>query len=156
MTWGEDIVARLERAQLKGGMRDELLRMAVCEIQGAREHFDWVGIYLIEGSELVLHNYLGRPTDHDRIPIGTGVCGSAVSENRDINVADVRQLSNYLACSMETRAELVILIRDPNDGTVFGQLDLDSDRVGAFGEDDEAQLRSVASWLTGLFRPVPR
>lgn len=104
-----------------------------------------------DGRELVLHNYIGRPTDHTRIQVGSGVCGTAVAEERDINVPDVDAVDNYLACSVETKSELVILIRDPGTGEIYGQLDLDSDRRAAFGERHERELRIVADWLAGLF-----
>lgn len=99
---------------------------------------------------LVLHTYIGRPTDHTRIPVGRGVCGTAVAEGRDINVPDVHAVENYLACSVETASELVVLIRDPETGEIRGQIDLDSDRPAAFTERDEEELRAVADWLGGL------
>jgi GAF domain-containing protein len=100
----------------------------VQQIRGAEEHYDWVGIYLLEDDVLILHNYIGKATDHTRIPVGQGVCGTAVAEGRDINVPDVHAIANYLACSLETVSELVVLIRDPESGEIFGQLDLDSHR----------------------------
>jgi len=152
MLEGTRVVDRLSEARSEGASRDELLRSAVREMEQAEDHFDWVGIYLLEdGDELVLHNYIGRPTDHDRIPVGRGVCGEAVAEGRDINVADVRERENYLACSAETRSELVVLIRDSDSGEIHGQVDLDSDDPDAFDERDEREVRVVADWLAGLF-----
>jgi GAF domain-containing protein len=110
-----------------------------------------VGIYLLEGDELVLHNYIGRPTEHTRIPVGVGVCGAAVAQNRDIKVDDVSAEENYLACSIETKSELVVLIRSA-DGKVHGQIDLDSDQIAGFTPDDEAGLRQIANWLARLFK----
>jgi len=95
----------------------------------------------------VLGPYVGAATDHVRIPVGRGVCGTAVAEDRDINVPDVREIENYIACSVGTRSELVVLIRAPESGRVLGQLDLDSDRVAAFTDADERELRVVADWL---------
>lgn len=157
------VVESLEARRRAGASRDELLREAVRLIEAAEERYHWVGIYLLEEPgepaatrparcELVLHNYIGRPTDHARIPVGRGVCGTAVAEGRDINVPDVRAVENYLACSVETASELVILIRDPETGRVRGQIDLDSDRPAAFTERDERELRAVANWLGGLIR----
>ncbi len=147
------VIDVLEASSDEGASRDDVLRAAVREIEGAEAHYDWVGIYLLQGGELLLHNYAGKPTEHTRIPVGTGVCGTAVAEARDINVPDVRELENYLACSLETVSELVVLIRDPESGAIHGQLDLDSDRRAAFTERDERELRAVADWLGGLFRP---
>lgn len=146
------IVAALEARRSSGADRDELLRDAVRRIEESEDHFHWVGIYLLrEGDELILHNYIGRPTDHTRIRVGEGVCGSAVAEGHDLNVPDVHALDNYLACSLETQSELVVLIRDAETGEIHGQLDLDSDRRAAFTERDERELKVVADWLAGLF-----
>lgn len=102
----------------------------------------WVGIYLLTGDTLVLGPFVGPPTEHTRIPVGTGVCGTAVAEARNLVVDDVRELDNYLACSVGTRSEIVVLIRDGGD--VVGQFDVDSDDVAAFGPDDEALLERLA------------
>lgn len=153
MLEGTRVVESLDEARRSGASRDQLLRAAVREIEEGEDHYDWVGVYLLEdGDELVLHNYIGRPTDHDRIPVGKGVCGEAVAEGRDINVPDVNDRENYLACSTETRSELVVLIRDGDDGEIHGQVDLDSDDPDAFGERDEREIRVIADWLAELFR----
>ena len=152
MGLGHAVIARLESAREKGAARDDLLKEAVDAIAELGDRYDWVGVYLLEGDMLILHNYLGAATDHERIAVGVGVCGTAVAENRNILVDDVRTLDNYLACSLETRAEIVVLIRD-EAGTIFGQLDLDSDTPGAFGPGDEAELQVVADWLVPLFQP---
>ena len=88
------------------------LGSAVRYVTGLSGKFQWVGIYLLQGKTLVLGPFLGEKTNHTRIPVGRGVCGTAVAENRDQNIPDVRALSNYLSCSLETRSELVCLIRD--------------------------------------------
>ncbi len=144
---GEAIVAELEALRADGADADALMRAAVERISGARDAYDWVGIYLLEGGELVLHNYIGEETEHTRIAVGHGVCGTAVAEDRDLNVPDVHALDNYIACSVGTASEVVILIRDPGTGAILGQLDLDSDRPAAFDERDERELRIVADWL---------
>jgi len=152
MIEAERIVEALEAARGAGADRDEVLRTAVREIESAEERYDWVGVYLLEDPEtLVLHNYVGAPTEHDRIPVGRGVCGTAVAEARDLNVPDVEEIENYLACSAETRSELVILIRNGEEGEIHGQLDLDSHERDAFDERDERELRTVADWLADLF-----
>lgn len=149
---GDRVVRALERERARGGSRDDLLRLAVREIEASEDDYDWVGVYLLEDAdELVLHNYVGAPTEHDRIEVGTGVCGTAVAEERDINVPDVDEVDNYLACSAATRSEIVVLIRDGASGRIHGQLDLDSDRPAAFGDRDRRELRTVADWLSELF-----
>ena len=162
---GHEVVEELAAERAAGASRDALLRRAVRILEAGDDRYDWVGVYLLEepegseaggappgeGGELVLHNYVGRETDHTRIPVGSGVCGTAVAEGRDINVPDVDAVENYLACSVETKAELVVLVRDPETGRIHGQIDLDSDTRGAFTEEDERELRVVADWLAGLF-----
>lgn len=144
--------ARLDALKAGGAGADDLLRAAVAEIHAASSRYDWVGVYMLEGDTLVLHNFIGAETDHTRIPVGRGVCGTAVAEDRDINVADVRELDNYIACSLDTRSEIVVLIRDTS-GAVLGQLDLDSDSAAAFTDVDEQALREIADWLGGNLRP---
>ena len=147
---GESIVLELEGRRESGGSRDDILRRAVALIDAAEEDYDWVGVYLLEGGDLVLHNYLGEETEHTRIAVGDGVCGTAVAEDRDLNIPDVNAIENYIACSIGTASEIVVLIRTP-DGEIVGQLDLDSDRTAAFDERDEVELKVVADWLGGLF-----
>lgn len=148
---GSALVARLTERRRAGAGRDALLRAAVEGIEASSKHYDWVGVYLLKGDELHLHNYIGEETEHTRIAVGHGVCGTAVAEDRNINVPDVRALDNYIACSAHTRSEIVVLIRDSATGRVHGQLDLDSDRASAFGDEDERELEIVADWLGGLF-----
>ena len=130
---------------MTGEDSDAIVRRAVQQMHEAGDRYDWVGVYLLSGDELVLHSYVGEPTEHTNIPVGRGVCGLAVAENRDINVADVQALDNYLACSAETRSEIVVLIRD--GGRMLGQIDIDSDTPAAFDGDDEVELREIADAL---------
>ncbi|MDX1395974.1 MAG: GAF domain-containing protein [Gemmatimonadota bacterium] len=147
---GGAIVSKLEAARGDGATRDALLREAVKLIEASKDDYDWVGVYLLDDGVLVLHNYIGEETEHTRIDVGDGVCGTAVAEDRDLNIPDVHAIENYIACSIGTASEIVVLIRDA-EGDVVGQLDLDSDRRAAFGEQDETELRVVADWLGRLF-----
>lgn len=107
--------------------------------------FDWSGVYRLEGDTLVLDEYVGAPTDHTRIPVGKGVCGTAIAQDKDQIVDDVRGLENYLACSLETRSEAVVLIR--GEDRVLGQIDVDGHKVGRFGFDETVMLRSMAALI---------
>jgi GAF domain-containing protein len=110
------------------------------------DRFDWVGVYLLgDEDELWLHNYVGEPTEHAKIPVGTGVCGRAVQERTNLNIPDVSVEENYLACSPDVQSELVVLIRAGED--IFGQIDLDSEEKAAFTEEDEIALIGVADKL---------
>lgn len=116
------------------------------ELLGGLENYDWAGVYRLEGEELVLDEFVGEPTEHVRIPVGRGVCGTAVAERANQVIKDVRELSNYLACSTKTRSELVVLIYAA-DGTILGQIDIDGHKVEAFDGSDETFLSEMARLL---------
>jgi len=140
-----EIIDQLANFDSRDGNRDEILKETVRLIHASNSRYNWTGIYMLEGNTLVLHNFIGKPTEHTHIQVGVGVCGTAVAEARDINVADVTKLDNYLACSLETRAEIVVLIK--NNDKIFGQIDIDSDVANAFTDEDERFLSRIADWL---------
>ena len=107
--------------------------------------YTWVGVYLLDGDELVLGPYLGKPSPHTRIPLGRGICGAAATEKQTIIVDDVNSDARYLACSLETQSEIVVPIL--RDGVVLGEIDIDSDRRAAFGDEDRRLLESAAAML---------
>lgn len=110
-------------------------------------YFNWTGIYLLdkEKNELVLDYYVGKPTEHTHIPVGRGVCGSAVVEGIDKIVEDVTKEDNYLACSLETRSEIVVLIENKTE--ILGQIDVDSDEIAAFDKIDQKYLHQVSDLI---------
>lgn len=126
------------------------LKSAVSYLKKASPLFDWVGIYLREGDELVLGPFEGEKPEHIRIPIGKGICGRALAEDNDLVVQDVRKEENYLACSLKTRSEMVALIRDSSN-QVIGEIDVDSDSLGAFGPQEEQLIRNVAERVGELW-----
>ena len=131
-------------AALTGGLPDEAALRRVCEVlAGAHPAWGWVGVYVLAGDTLLLGPYVGPATEHTRIAVGVGVCGTAVALDTNVVVDDVSALENYLACSTGTRSELVVLIRDGDD--VVGQFDVDSDDLAAFGPADEALLEDLAA-----------
>jgi len=124
----------------------KVYRIIVTELS-AIPYYHWTGIYLLDedNQELILDNYVGAETEHTVIPVGTGVCGSAVADKSDKIIIDVREESNYLACSLGTRAEIVILIEDEN--RIIGQIDIDSNDSGVFDEDDRQYLRQISEMI---------
>jgi GAF domain-containing protein len=106
-----------------------------------------VGVYLLEGDELVLGPYRGKPSPHTRIPLGRGICGAAAAEKETIIVDDVHADPRYLACSLETKSEIVVPIMVGTD--VLGEIDIDSDQAAAFGAADRRMLEDVARQLAG-------
>src|SRR2546427_12640230 len=103
---------------------------------------------MLQYSELVLEAFAGRETEHTRIPVGRGVCGTAVATGEDQNVPDVAAIGHYLACNLETKAELVVLIR--RGQTTVGQLDIDSDVAGGFTEPDAPAVKARGDALAGV------
>jgi L-methionine (R)-S-oxide reductase len=142
-----NLVKRLQEMRDEGYLSDAILREAVKLLKAADSRYNWVGIYLLNPEENVLwlHNYMGPPTEHAKIPVGQGVCGTAVAEKRNQNVPDVTQVENYLACSPQTRSELVVLIRAGDE--ILGQIDIDSDQPAAFTGEDEELVQAVADKL---------
>lgn len=118
-----------------------------------RPRFDWTGVYVLEGQELVLRAFVGKPTEHTRIPVGRGVCGTAIAEKADQRIDDVSKVPNYLMCSLDTKSELVVLIRDGEK--IYGQIDVDSHTRAAFTDEDHAEVRRVADRIARLFRERP-
>src|SRR5260370_22676888 len=100
------IVRALRAAHLHDAPQDALLRLACEAIRGLGPPYTSVYAYMLHGDELVLEAFSGRDTEHRRIPVGTGVCGSAVATGEDPNRADVGAVAKYLACHLETRSEL--------------------------------------------------
>ena len=111
--------------------------------------YDWVGIYWVDGSNLVLGPWTGpEATDHTRIPIGTGVCGAAAASGQTEIVADVEADPRYLACVASTKSEIVVPIFD--GGAVIGEIDVDGSDLGAFDDADARFLEEVAALLAPL------
>ena len=149
MKTADEIASDIEQFIESGASLHEVLKHSVRLLKQERQYYNWVGIYLLEGDMLVLHDYLGKPTEHTRIPVGVGVCGVAVAEGANQIVGDVTRLDNYLACSVGTRSEIVVLIRRGAD--ILGQIDIDSDLENAFTSEDEELLVRVAGRISRLF-----
>ena len=142
------VVRALRAAHLHDEGRQVLLRMACDRIRAWGPPFTSVYAYMLHGDELVLEAHAGRDTDHVRIPVGKGVCGTAVATKQDQNVPDVNAIGNYLACNVFTKSELVVLIRRGDH--ILGQLDIDSDVPEGFGEREHADVKEVADALAIL------
>jgi GAF domain-containing protein len=131
---------------------ERAMRRTVSILKASMPDYTWVGIYLLDGNELVLGPFEGKPSPHTRIPLGRGICGAAAAEKATIIVDDVNLDPRYLACSVETKSEIVVPIM--RGGDVLGEIDVDSDRAAAFGQPDRELLEAVASLLAGRIRPA--
>jgi L-methionine (R)-S-oxide reductase len=144
----DKVIASLRGAFAREVGRVELLRIAAERIQAAGPPYTSVYMYMLLNDELLLEAYAGRDTDHTRIPVGKGVCGTAVATGKDQNVPDVRAVENYITCNTWTRSELVVLIR--RGDRILGQIDVDSDEPDPFTAEEEAEVRRVADALAVL------
>jgi GAF domain-containing protein len=145
---GDKIVAALRGAFTRDDSREGLLALAAERIQAAGSPYTSVYLYMLSGDELVLEAHAGRETEHRRIPVGKGVCGTAVATGKDQNIGDVRAIENYIACNLFTRSELVVLIR--RGDRILGQIDVDSDAPDPFTPEEEAEVKKVADALAVL------
>jgi L-methionine (R)-S-oxide reductase len=115
-------------------------------------HYDWVGFYLTDleaERELVLGPYTGVPTEHTRIPYGKGICGQAADKKQTFIIQDVALEDNYLSCSPEVKAEIVLPIF--KNGEIVGELDIDSHHIAPFTAEDQLFLAEVCSIVSTLF-----
>ena len=142
-----DVLNELQDLRDNGFLSDALLRRAVKDIAAADDRFDWVGIYLLNSEENVvwLHNYVGKPTQHSKIPVGEGVCGTAVAKGENTNVPDVSAVDHYIMCDRRVKSEMVVLIRASDD--IFGLINIDSRTEEAFTDEDDAAVQLVADKL---------
>lgn len=144
----DPIVAALRGAFTREVDREAMLRLAAERIQAAGIPYTSVYMYMLHGNELVLEAFAGRDTEHTRIAVGQGVCGTAVATGADQNVPDVRARENYIACNVWTRSELVVLIR--RGALILGQIDVDSDAPDPFTAAEQAAVKQVADALAVL------
>lgn len=141
------VVTEIQEMREDGHLSDALLRYAARTLYDSDDRFDWVGVYLLTDDrlELWLHNYFGAATEHAKIPVGEGVCGTAVAHGANQNVPDVTEFDGYLSCSPDVKSELVVLIRAGSE--IYGQFDIDSNQPDAFANQDEVAIQMIADKL---------
>jgi GAF domain-containing protein len=111
-------------------------------LKNSNKKFNWVGFYVLENNKLKLEAFKGLPTIHTEISLGDGLCSQAIVKDSIINEPDVQSNSTYLACSIDTKSELVVPIRF--QGKPIGEIDIDSDTKNAFDKEDEELLNQIA------------
>jgi GAF domain-containing protein len=142
------IVRALRAGHLHDIGRLGLLQMACDRLRALGAPYTSVYAYMLHDTELQLEAFAGRETEHTLIPVGVGVCGTAVATKEDQNVPDVGAAGNYLACNAFTKSELVVLIRRGDH--ILGQIDIDSDVPAGFGEKEYAEVKEIADALAVL------
>ena len=147
-----DLIPALDSLAISATSTDALMKSIVALLHEKLTRYNWVGFYMLEREGdrdvLVLGPFKGTMTPHTRIPLNQGICGAAASTGKTIVVDDVNSDSRYLACSLETKSEIVVpvFVR----GKVAGELDIDSHFLAAFGPDDR-KLCEHAAALLGKF-----
>ncbi|HUK79217.1 MAG TPA: GAF domain-containing protein [Nitrososphaerales archaeon] len=136
------LLARLDSTI--AGMRGRASREAMVKFLNTTvPSYSWVGIYAVEGTDLVLDAWSGpSATEHTRIPIGKGVCGFAAKAGKTEIVSDVSKDPRYLQCFLSTKSEIVVPIA--KQGAVVGEIDIDGDQLDAFSSLDREFLEAVA------------
>ena len=145
----KEIVQHIKKFAESQKNMEEVLKETVKILKENFDYYSWVGIYLLDGNELVLGPYLGKPSPHTRIPLNRGICGAAASQGKSIIIPDVNADSRYLACSLETKSEVVVPIMKGDK--VFGEIDIDSDKPDAFSQEDQLFIEQLCSILSELF-----
>ena len=150
MTGAQEAVDRILD---RGGPDAEIVQAVVEALHDRVEYYSWIGIYLVDGGDLVLGPWKGpEATEHVRIPVGQGVCGAAAASGETEIVDDVNADPRYLACFASTRSEIVVPIAD--EGAIVGEIDIDSDEPAAFGDEDRAFLERIALQIAPYCRSI--
>lgn len=136
---------RIRETVCGGSVWRFLLSEVVYELKNAFPKYGWVGIYLLKDDILHLETFLGKPTEHIKIKISEGICGTAVREARTLLVGDVKKDDRYISCDIAVKSEIVVLIK--HNEKIIGVLDIDSNLKAAFNEQDQEFLELVANLL---------
>jgi L-methionine (R)-S-oxide reductase len=135
-----------DRLNSKVHTADEFMEGITALLNEQMLKYNWVGFYMLEPKAnppvLVLGHYRGAMTPHTRIPLNQGICGAAASSGKTVVVDDVKKDPRYLACSLETKSEIVVPVFV--NGAVAGELDIDSHFPAAFGAEDRALIEYIA------------
>jgi L-methionine (R)-S-oxide reductase len=151
-TKSADFIPALDTLAKTSPSTEALMKGMVALLHEKLTRYNWVGFYMLEKEAdrdvLVLGPFKGTMTPHTRIPLNQGICGAAASTGKTIVIDDVNSDSRYLACSMETKSEIVVPVFV--HGKVAGELDIDSHFLAAFGPEDR-KLCEHAAALLGKF-----
>jgi L-methionine (R)-S-oxide reductase len=144
----DNILSEIRRFAETANDLTSLQQFSVAIIADRLSYYNWVGFYMLDPNDenvLVLGPFRGAPTEHVRIPVTEGICGAAVAQGETVIVEDVSTDPRYLACSIETRSEIVVPIQA--NGKTVGEIDIDSHTRGAFGPEDRTFLEECAAVL---------
>lgn len=129
------------------GNNSKILAKVVDFLYKNFDHYNWIGIYIVEKDDLVLGPWKGlQATEHTRIPIGKGICGSAAASGKTEVIPDVNIDSRYLSCFVTTKSEIVVPLK--KNKKIIGEIDIDSDTKDAFTKKDVVFLKKVADMIS--------
>jgi len=144
-----DLIPELDSLAVKAASAEALMKDIVTLLHGKLTKYNWVGFYMLgkdpDHTTLILGPFKGTMTPHTRIPLNQGICGAAASTGKTIVIDDVSNDRRYLACSLETKSEIVVPVFI--HGKVAGELDIDSHFLAAFGPDDRLLCEHAAALL---------
>jgi len=132
------------------GSNSEKLQEICVLLKNTFSHFHWVGFYFVHGNknELKLSEFAGKPTEHNIIPFGKGICGQVAVSNKIFVVQDVSEQDNYISCGIDVKSEIVVPIF--KNGQNIGQIDIDSHDLAPFSREDEALLEFICLKVASL------
>jgi GAF domain-containing protein len=147
-----DLIPEVDALAAQSSSANDLMQKIANHLHEKLTRYNWVGFYMLKnqptGEILVLGPFVGTLTPHTRIALNQGICGAAASTGKTIVVDDVNRDARYLACSLETKSEIVVPVFV--NGKVVGELDIDSHFLAAFGPDDR-KLCEHAAAVVGRF-----
>ena len=147
----ENILASVDELLVAEKDKDAIL-LEICELLKTEVyHYDWVGFYILDESSqtLLLGPYVGKPTEHIKIPVGKGVCGQVAENGKTMIVQDVSQMDNYIACSLDVQSEIVVPVL--KKGKFVAEIDIDSHSPAPFTEKDRELLEKIGEKIKHLF-----
>ncbi|WGS64973.1 GAF domain-containing protein [Marinitoga aeolica] len=147
------LLSQIEKYIYDNNDKNKVMERIVKILYENVDYYNWVGFYLTDKNDknmLILGPYLGEPTEHIKIPFGSGICGQAASTKNTFVVQDVTKETNYLSCSEKTKSEIVVPILDKN-GNVFGELDIDSHKLEPFTIEDSQFLEEIINLFVEKF-----
>jgi L-methionine (R)-S-oxide reductase len=142
-----DVAEREIKKMIASGKNPTVLQKVIDYLYENFERYSWVGIYIVKENDLILGPWRGEhATEHTKIPIGKGICGSAAQSGKTELISDVNKDNRYLACFVSTCSEIVVPIK--KNKNIVGEIDIDSDMPNAFSKQDAFFLEKIADMLS--------
>lgn len=146
----KEIMDKIDQITERNIESNQILEKIVKILYNNVDYYSWIGIYIVENNNLILGPWQGKQaTEHTKIPIGKGVCGSAAATGKTEIVPNVKEDDRYLACFLSTKSEIVVPIK--KKGKIVAEIDIDSNQEDAFKKEDEKFLEKIAEKIKNYF-----